>query len=401
MDSQTTIDLYYYKVLADSSDKWVEVSKQCETNAATDESSCAYGSSTGDIGGHANNILDYDSTHCAKRIIVSETSKQISKTTRQELAFYNTIYNLKQVHELPFLSFFPETTLALCQRGQDRYYSIENIKSGLTDIQLIDFKIGRRTAMYPDSSYLKDARMKLIDSKFSTSKQLGFRCEGFSGKYSVLGVERDRIVVVNKREGNRKFTVACNFDNCANTLKSSLGTISRAKSKKYDKYVIHPYLYFKLMFMDFKPGELEDVILQLANYSYYAQQNADVVERLFDNNNASDYGSFGVSMIGSSIILVTGKDRKNKAVAKMMPIDFAHAYFVTPKYIQSLPESEFAAWKKFHIKVSRYYAEGVANLLRHLVEFRNLYMWGVSSEGNAPAPIRVTPLTSDSKTKKK
>jgi hypothetical protein len=204
----------------------------------------------------------------------------------------------------------------------NNYFIIDNIMSAVgSEPKNLDFKIGFKTAFQFDKGFMGATRHRLLDNdNFSTSNRYGFRLEGAT----------DIDELVKKAKTN---------PNISNYKKTSL---ERGKKKQQIAlYHLDPEFVFD-NFFDSKNQAIE----------LFNELKLLWSEFLEPNINAASRGEQSVAFIGSSILIVKGKD---KITFKL--IDFAH-----PLWNSKETFNEHITQHR-HNKVVENYTQGLRNLI--------------------------------------
>ena len=362
--------------------------KECET--IKDINSCSYGN----VGGHGN-IIDYNKDYCAKKIIKDKKNKTIiNDNTFKEISFYETIYHMMNSqyykHDgsdfLHIINFIEKPLMNLnndmintCYKNNDIYFNLKNLKSNKgNDVIVADFKIGNNTSIYPDThSKIKLKRMESIDKFFSISDEFGFRCEGISGAISIINMSKT-VVVVENTITNDKYKVT--FSNCDKSRKYCnkiflrnirLPSKTEKQKIKFQNYILNTMILFKIIFQKHDKLSIKKFLNLLKNYRDACSQNEINIKKIFndkDNDNDKSKDIFGISMIGSSLLIISGDE------LSLAPIDFAHSYFITYDYVNRIyNDVEYENWKRMHITACQNYKYGIEKLITLLDEYLDYY----------------------------
>lgn len=214
-------------------------------------------------GGHYGDIRSVNKIYCAKKIDSSKNKNEVNVNLEEK--FLKNLIN----HEL-FQDFIPKYK-DICVDTNDSYVVIENLKYGLEQPIVIDFKIGRKTAnkeILILNKTKKNINQKLLKHNFidikTISNKYGYRAEGIDGDIKIQKSILQKII---------------------------------------------PEKLFKIYFSkDVNHKALLSIIKQLEKYY-------EIISRTIFNS---------IVMVGSSILILY--DGKNPENARVKIIDFANSY---------------------------------------------------------------------------
>ena len=273
------------------------------------------------MGGHIGAIIDLPNKKCN-----INCGKKYVGDSIKEAKFYEDLVMMTKRKEIPkaYLKFFPKFYSNYCTRDNNTYFEIENLrtKAGLNS-QVLDFKVGYKTAYTFNSGILKEKRHAIIN-KLSTSAKYGFRLEGKSINIIKTSLHKSKMLSLK------------HFSN----------------KKKFSNYGTHPFHIFKSYFKDDKKSALKTL----------ASLNKMIATFIIPNEqNALKNIKTSIGFIGSSILFVKG----NKSSFVKL-IDFAHPIILNKNT------------KKRHIKKNQIailnMSNGIVSLQIHLNRFINVYM---------------------------
>jgi len=264
------------------------------------------------MGGHVGAFINLKKGKC-----IINCGKKYAGNSVKEAKFYETLIQLvdKKLLPLKYLKFFPKFYSKYCTINKDVYFEIENlkIKAG-KNAQILDFKIGFKTAYMFNSGFFKSKRHEIIN-QLSTSAKYGFRLEGSSVPIS----------------------------NAQNSQTISMKSFSSRSKFRY--YSTNPISVFNSFFTTKKS------ILQ-------AIKSLDdlITEFIIPNHKNALKNKLSIGFIGASVLFVSGE---KSTFAKL--IDFSHPVFLTPNTPIKLKEN--------YLKVIINMTQGVLNLYDEIIKF--------------------------------